>query len=640
MPFGMARICNDATGAKTRFYVANSVEYCTRARPLTPRPAWPARAATTPRMAGRPAGAAILRAMYLSFFGLSQTPFSIAPDPRYLFMSERHREALAHLLFGLSGGGGFVLLSGAIGAGKTTVCRCFLEQVPPSCHVAYIFNPRLSVAELLQSVCEEFGIAVVPGRGGLVSNKDYIDPLNRFLLDAHSKGRQCVLVIDEAQKLSAKVLEQLRLLTNLETNERKLLQIILIGQPELRRLIARPELEQLAQRVIARFHLDALSEPETAGYVAHRLAVAGLRGAMPFDRGSLRRVHRLTGGVPRRINLLADRALLGAYAQGRYRVDRRIVERAADEVFDRQGPDPKRWRRALAAGAAMAVLAGATGLAWHAQQRPLARPPASASATAGAPVASSAPGAGTAGRADKASAPAGGTEAAAPAQIDGVAAAAGRPAPPSLDPAVDLPQLARDEQPLWRELSLAWGLALPAGDACKLALRQQLACYRSANATLALLRQLDRPGLLTLSGAAGAPVHALLVALDHEAAELAVGDRRWRVPLDQLATLWRGEFATFWRVPAGYERPPREGDQGPAVQALAAALAAQRREAGPAPGARLDAALRDRLAGFQLAQGLQPDGLAGPTTFMLLNRATGVAEPRLSGATARPATRE
>lgn len=273
--------------------------------------------------------------MYAPFFGLQHPPFSIAPDPRYLFMSERHREALAHLLYGLDAGGGFVLLTGEVGAGKTTVCRCFLEQIPAHCNVAYIFNPKLTVRELLRSICDEFGVPhkpMVPG--GVETVKDYIDPLNASLLAAHAAGRNTVLIIDEAQNLSANVLEQLRLLTNLETSERKLLQIILIGQPELRTMVASPALEQLAQRVIARFHLDALSPRETQQYIAHRLAVAGLQGPMPFRQRAIARVHTLSRGVPRRINLLCDRALLGAYAAGVREVNASTVNRAAREVFD------------------------------------------------------------------------------------------------------------------------------------------------------------------------------------------------------------------------------------------------------------------------------------------------------------------
>ena len=188
----------------------------------------------------------ILQGMYASYFGLKQSPFSIAPDPRYLFMSERHREALAHLLYGVNGGGGFVLLTGEIGAGKTTICRCLLEQIPRRCNVAYIFNPKMTVPELLQSVCDEFHIPLKHEGNSPATVKEYIDPLNEYLLKTHAVGQNNVLIIDEAQNLSAEVLEQLRLMTNLETNERKLLQIILIGQPELRDMLGRADMEQLA----------------------------------------------------------------------------------------------------------------------------------------------------------------------------------------------------------------------------------------------------------------------------------------------------------------------------------------------------------------------------------------------------------
>src|SRR4051812_9157160 len=327
--------------------------------------------------------------MYMRFFGLKQEPFSLAPDPRYLYMSKRHREALAHLLYGVGGGGGFVLLSGEIGAGKTTVCRCFLEQIPTRCNVAYIFNPKLTVIELLTTVCTEFGIKVAPltAAGTPASVKDHVDALNEYLLRTHSVGQNNLLIIDEAQNLSTDVLEQLRLLTNLETNERKLLQIVLIGQPELRGMLARPELEQLAQRVIARYHLAALSEKETAHYIAHRLAVAGLKGALPFDSAALHRIHQLTRGVPRRVNLLCDRALLGGYASRKPRIDRTIVDRAALEVFGRRAvarrAPVRRWPLALGVG----VLAGAAAMAgvqWSARGSTAARSAAQAASAADA----------------------------------------------------------------------------------------------------------------------------------------------------------------------------------------------------------------------------------------------------------------
>ena len=312
--------------------------------------------------------------MYAQHFGLKQAPFSIAPDPRYLYMSERHREALAHLLYGVRGGeGGFVVLTGEIGAGKTTVCRCFLEQIPERCNVAYIFNPKLTVEELLRTICAEFHIAAGHDGPGAATVKDHVDALNGFLLRSHAAGRNCVLIIDEAQNLSAEVLEQLRLLTNLETSERKLLQIVLIGQPELRALLARPEMQQLAQRVIARYHLDALGEGETDKYVGHRLSIAGLNGPLPFDRGAMRRIYHHSRGVPRRINLLADRALLGAYAQGDARADARTVDAAAKEVFDlpeAAGRQRAGWQRAALLALGLAAGAGLVAAAMLALDRP------------------------------------------------------------------------------------------------------------------------------------------------------------------------------------------------------------------------------------------------------------------------------
>jgi general secretion pathway protein A len=308
--------------------------------------------------------------MYQKFFGLQREPFSIAPDPRYLFMSARHREALAHLLYGVRGGGGFVLLTGEIGAGKTTVCRCFLEQVPRRCNVAYIFNPKQTALELLGSIGDDFRIPREAPASGTRTVKDHVDALNAFLLRTHASGQHNVLVIDEAQMLSADALEQLRLLTNLETNERKLLQIILIGQPELRDLLARPELEQLAQRVIARYHLEALGARETTQYIHHRLAKAGLSRAVPFDAQALQRIHTLARGIPRRINLLCDRALLGAYATGKASVDLRIVDKAAAEVLGPGGRRkrrpwslPVRWRLPFALGLGLVLGAALFGTA-------------------------------------------------------------------------------------------------------------------------------------------------------------------------------------------------------------------------------------------------------------------------------------
>jgi len=249
--------------------------------------------------------------MYTRYFELTEKPFSIAPDPRYLFMSALHQEALAHLLYGIGSDGCLILLTGDVGAGKTTVCRCLLEQLPENTDLALILNPKLNAIELLASICDELEIVV---SGDTTSIKTYIDHLNRHLLDAHARGRITALLIDEAQNLSLDTLEQLRLLTNLETGKQKLLKIILLGQPELRRLLEQDEVSQINQRITSRYHLSPLAAADVSAYVEHRLAVAGGRKRL-FSEAAVRRVAELSRGIPRLINVLCDRALLGAYVE-------------------------------------------------------------------------------------------------------------------------------------------------------------------------------------------------------------------------------------------------------------------------------------------------------------------------------------
>ncbi|MGH8440277.1 MAG: ExeA family protein [Pseudomonas sp.] len=544
--------------------------------------------------------------MYMPFFGLTQAPFSLAPDPRLLFMSDRHREALAHLLYGLGGGGGFVLLTGEIGTGKTTVCRCFLEQIPAHCNVAYIFNPKLTVTELLQSICDEFHVTVPQKELLPLTVKALLDPLNTFLLQAHAAGQNNVLIIDEAQNLSAEVLEQLRLLTNLETSERKLLQIVLIGQPELRTMLLRPELEQLAQRVIARYHLEALTEAETAQYILHRLEVSGLNRALPFDRKALKRIYQRACGVPRRINLLCDRALLGAFAGGQATVNCGIVNKAADEVFDqpeRASSLTRRWQRSLAlVGLSVAAGAGLLAMARFVTQAPQA-PGIAAVAT---PTGAAAP-------------------AAVAASSPVVASAA---ASANLAPSAPPPTLLRDEDQAWRELAQAWKLTPGEGDPCQALQREQVRCF-SSNTSLALIRQLGRPGIVKLDSQSGSPSYALLTALTEGSATLRAGGTEQTVTLAALAARWQGDFFTLWRSPAGYAGRTVDGQGGPVVEWVAARLAAVDGTAQPTGRPVLDAALRARVRTFQLAQGLPTDGRLGPLTFMQLNRTAGVDEPRL-----------
>ena len=279
--------------------------------------------------------------MYLSHYGLAEPPFAITPDPRFVFLGERHRDALAHLLYGIGqgGSGGFVQLTGEVGTGKTTLCRLVLGQLPEDVRIALVLNPKQTPLELLESVCAELQVPQATRRRSL---KTQVDALNEYLLQAYADGLRVVLMIDEAQELSRELLEQVRLLTNLETDTQKLLQIVLIGQPELRETLARPGLRQLAQRITARYHLTPLQPAETAAYLRHRLSVAGA-SAFPFEDKAVARLHALSGGVPRLLNVLGDRALVAGYVHGRQRVDARLVDLAAAEVLPAAAPAQRGW---------------------------------------------------------------------------------------------------------------------------------------------------------------------------------------------------------------------------------------------------------------------------------------------------------
>src|ERR1700678_1466793 len=298
--------------------------------------------------------------MYLTFFGLAEKPFSITPDPRYLYLSTRHADALAHLLYGINESGGFIQLTGEVGTGKTTVVRTLLSRVPHHADVAVILNPRVTPVEFLLTICEELGLAIAEAERDSV--KSMVDALNRRLLAAHAEGRRIIVIVDEAQNLSAEVLEQVRLLTNLETPTQKLLQIILIGQPELRELLDRTELRQLAQRITGRYHLMPLSREETKGYVRHRLRVAGATGEI-FTPGALLELHRLSQGIPRVINVACDRALLGGYTRETKKITASLVRRAAGEVYGRRFFPT--WLGWVVGCLGMAALCGTALLGWQ-----------------------------------------------------------------------------------------------------------------------------------------------------------------------------------------------------------------------------------------------------------------------------------
>jgi general secretion pathway protein A len=522
--------------------------------------------------------------MYATYFGLREMPFSITPDPAYLYMSPRHQEALGHLLYGTGQYGGFVQLTGEVGTGKTTVVRALLAQKLDHVDVAVILNPRQNEQEFVASICDELHVKY-PKKATL---KGLVDALNAHLLAAHARGRRTVLVIDEAQNLQPEVLEQVRLLTNLETDKEKLLRIMLVGQPELAELLARPDLRQLAQRITARYHLTPLDPQEAAEYVGHRLRIAGGSGGV-FTAAAIAAVHEEARGVPRLINVLCDRALLGAYATGHKQVTPEIVGRAAREVSGQPGPGATR-RLPLADIALVLAIVGVGAFWFWREMR--AEAPAAPAPAAAAPV---------------------------EPEPQPAAAVASAPAP-----ATTLDQLLRAAQPLPVVLSrlLAVWSASPQVQAgeniCQALAREQLGCYKSLG-DWHNLRQLDRPAILTLSSGRGGVQHVLLRELGASDALLETAAGPLRLPLEQIDLLWTGEFLLLWRRETA-EQFIGPDSRGASIVWLRQRLAeAEGRALAPPVSSTFDAGLRDALVRFQSAQGLDRDGLAGPRTLIALS---------------------
>jgi general secretion pathway protein A len=572
-------------------------------------------------------------AIYRNHFDLTEAPFSIAPDPRFIYMSQRHQDALAHLLYGLGGDGGFVLLTGEVGTGKTTICRCLLEQIPEFCDVAYIFNPKQTVEELLSTICLEFGIKIPSDN---TSIKMFVVWLNAFLLHNHAEGRNAVLIIDEAQNLAVPVLEQMRLLTNLETNERKLLQIILIGQPELATILERPELRQLSQRIVARYHLGPLNKAEVAAYVEHRLDISGAKRTL-FPKSLMGHLHKLSGGIPRVINILCDRALLGAFTQGREHVRRENIGQAAKEVFHQPPVQRSTMLRPLLS-ALVLVAGGAVATAVYQQNESLAAPWPLASEPPAAQIATASTPAPTTARAPVATA----TAAAAPANSAQANPAPAKPAVvPAAKPTAPLPETLEwpADQPRDQSRTIAYAALFKAWGAdegyakhdnpCRQAEPLGLRC-NSTRGGLDELRQFNRPAVMHMRDAKGREFYATLTALDNQSADFAVANETRTVALDALAAQWSGYYTVLLRIPPEVRGKLRPGERGPAVDWLAAQLAKARDKAAEAPkDAVFDNALRRRLKQFQLAQGLVPDSKPNAQTLMRLSSAADQSAPKL-----------
>jgi general secretion pathway protein A len=545
--------------------------------------------------------------MYLAFFGLNEKPFSITPDPRYLYLSERHAEAMAHLLYGINEAGGFVQLTGEVGTGKTTIVRSLLAQAPKNAEIALILNPRMTAPEFLLTICEELGIGVPDS--ATQSLKDLVDILSQYLLRAHAGGRRVVLVVDEAQNLAPEVLEQVRLLTNLETNTQKLLQIILIGQPELRELLGRNELRQLAQRITGRYHLSPLSTEETTAYVRHRLRVAGATADI-FNRFALEEIYRLAGGVPRVINVICDRALLGGYSLDRHRITAPLVRNAASEVFGKRFTPP--WLPWAGTAAVALVLTVGSFALWRLQPWRWARAAAVTPAHAARVAALSAPPA----TSQRATAPG------AAATTTGATPAA----PPAAEPLSTL--LARHSSETTTDAAFTtlfglWGLhyAMDGTDPCTQATQHGLACL-TERGSLGQLRLYNRPAILMLTDTTGGSHEVVLTGLDGEDASIDLGKSTHEVGDGELSSYWMGDYVMLWRPQAAPVQTLSVGMRGAGVLWLRRSLEKLAGVSAPGPASNVyDASLASLVRQFQRNHRLTVDGIAGIRTQIALGGA-------------------
>ena len=541
--------------------------------------------------------------MYTSFFGLNEKPFAITPDPRYLFMSERHGEGLAHLVYGVTESGGFIQLTGEVGTGKTTLVRTLLGKIPEEVDIALILNPQLTAVEFLIAICEELGISLPADKG---STKALVDALNRHLLDAHACGRRTILLIDEAQNLDDDVLEQLRLLTNLETAKQKLLQIILIAQPELRQKLSQNNLRQLAQRVTGRYHLEPLSREEADKYIDHRLRVAGALTEI-FEAPARREVFRLSGGVPRLMNVICDRALLGAYTRESRTVNKRLVRRAANEVSGQALP-PAYIKYVVPAISVIGLMVlGAALWAWFDGASPVLDEVEEAVALP-------------------------------PESLEPVSVEEPVPEASTVEPRLgaildDLAIPGGAEAGIAALMSI-WGIDYDAagGPACDQAQAQGFSCYRQSGSWSGM-RQLDRPVVLTLTDSRGRTHQPVLVSLDDDVAELLIGGERMSFPAAEVADFWFGQYLLIWRPPGGtliVISPETQNENVRWLRQSLATLDSNYRPENP-DSDYFDAGLQQQLMAFQQQNRLMSDGLAGEKTQIIINSLLQLdGTPRLS----------
>jgi general secretion pathway protein A len=612
--------------------------------------------------------------MYEAFYRLTGPPFRLTPDPRFLFLSKHHHEALGHLLFGIREGSGFICVTGEIGTGKTTLLRALLRELDPDTIVAYIFNPVLSDLELLQSINSEFGLPAVSA-----SKKELIDELNRFLVAKKLAGARVVVIVDEAQNLAPMVLEQLRLLSNLETETEKLLQIALVGQPELRGILARPDLAQLNQRITVRWHLEPLDRKETGEYVRHRLRVAGGSPASSlFTTGAHRLIYRYSGGVPRLINIVAHRALLAGFTKEQKTIGAPTVRQAIRELRrDEERPHAPRpalfWpavggaivASAIALAAAFAVvplherLAGMpapvpTAGSRSARAVPQMIPPPMIATplraldpgpTATMALVTATPGATPSGRVPS-PAPTGSPVAGKNFVESAIVGAAPGAQASGVDPATFWSDLGGVDNKVAAltatdDLLAVWGLAPLSPDERKSGSIDLWAIagkrgvqYLPVSGTVERLQAMNLPAILEIAVPPSQKRRfAVLTNLDQQHAMLRYAGNTLTVTNEELARLWLGEAHVFWKDFLGLSQYMAPGSVGEDVNKLQQLLARIGEYQGSFT-ASYDRSTSEAIARFQRSRRLVADGVVGPLTKILLYEATGAFDhPRLGDAT-------
>lgn len=536
--------------------------------------------------------------MYKPFFNFNTEPFSIAPDPHFIYMSEHHQEGLAHLLYGLNKGGGFVALTGEVGTGKTTLCHCLLQQLPENIDIALVLNPKLNALELLATICDELHISYNADKPTL---KGLVDGLNRHLLATHAKGKRTVLMIDEAQNLTRDVLEQIRLLTNLETSKTKLLQIILVGQPELQQLLSQPELRQLNQRITARYHLAPLSYSETQKYIRHRLSVSGGNSHI-FNHRAVKQVYKLSKGVPRLINIICDRALLGAYVNDTQTVTAKIVKTSAKEVFHPYQRTKYAFKKILfVVCALLAVLilvypeiterSGQLGMILPNTEKE----PVKALDSTQQPVKSE------------------------------------NDFSKKMDYKSFVSQQTQYIDEVIPDLAALWQIKLAKGDSCPALVKTGLQCFFD-QAEWANLLSLNRPVILELSVSETDKRYVLLIGVKDGKAIFKSKDLdAFAAEPESIFSMWQGYYLVLWQPPVQGVKEVLLGQSSEAVIWIRKHINSDWNDSLiTASSTVYDQALKDKVVKFQQAQHLKTDGIVGPITFIhLKNKNTQHNSPRL-----------